>query len=657
MKNLLLLSALLLAGFVAEANIKLPRFFSDNIVLQREHSIPVWGWADAKEKITLQLNKQTITTIAGNDGKWRADFAAENAGGPFVLTIKGKNTITINNVLIGDVWICSGQSNMEMPVGAWGYINNYKQEIAAANYPNIRQFLVPKQTAAQPQNDVSGGEWKLCTPDNAAEFSAVAYFFGRELNQQLNIPVGLINTTWGGTHSETWTSREAFETSDEYKDMISGMKNVDIDELVKTKKENVRLQIEKLQGTPAPSAETIATWKNSDISEAGWHTIKVPGLWETQGLADFDGVVWFRKTIVLDAADAGKAVTIHLSFIDDNDETYINGVKVGGEIGYTSPRNYDIPKGILKAGKNVIAVRITDTGGGGGFWGKAEDIQLVTGQKSIPLEGEWLYNVEAVSANAYTIGPNSYPTLLFNAMLHPLIPYAIKGAIWYQGESNAGRAFQYRKAFPLMINDWRNRWKQGDFPFYFVQLSSFNSNNGNSRKGSEWAELREAQALTLSLPNTGLAVTTDIGNATDIHPKNKQDVGKRLAAVALRKTYGKNNVSSGPVYQSFQTQGNKIIISFLNEGTGLVAMDKYGYLKGFEIAGDDQMFYYATAVIEGDKVIVSNPKVSKPVAVRYGWADDAGEDNLFNNEGFPAPPFRTDNWKSVTENVKYSIGQ
>jgi len=290
------------------------------------------------------------------------------------------------------------------------------------------------------------------------------------------------------------------------------------------------------------------------------------------------------------------------------------------------------------------------------MYGEAENIKISLGDKEFPLSGSWLFSIESIRDVALQLYPNSYPALLYNGMINPLIPFSIKGAIWYQGESNAGRAYQYRTSFPLMINDWRKHWGQGDFPFYFVQLASWNANNGNSQKGSEWAELREAQTLTLSLPNTGMAVTTDIGDAKDIHPKNKQDVGKRLAAIALNKTYNKGNVYAGPTYQFFAIDANKIAITYSSVGSGLMVKDKYGYIKGFEIAGADKIFYYAQAYIDGEKIIVSSNEVAQPVAVRYGWADDAGENNVFNKEGFPAAPFRTDNWKGITEGLKYKVG-
>jgi sialate O-acetylesterase len=381
----------------------------------------------------------------------------------------------------------------------------------------------------------------------------------------------------------------------------------------------------------------------------------LPSLWEQKQLGDLDGVVWFRKTINVSAADAGKEATLELAMIDDNDVTYVNSAKVGATNSYNAYRKYTIPTGILKEGKNVIAVRVEDTGGGGGIYGEASDMKLTIGANVMSLAGDWSFKVEEIFGDANSVGPNSYPTLLFNAMVNPLIPYAIEGAIWYQGEANAGRAFQYRKAFPLMISDWRKRWNEGDFPFYFVQLASFNAANGNSKNGSTWAELREAQTTTLSLPNTGMAVTTDIGNSTDIHPKDKQDVGQRLAAIALHNVYKKDIVYSGPIYKSIKVEGTKASIYFTNIGSGLIA--KNGDLKGLEIAGSDKQFYPARATIEGDHVVVTSDSVNNPIAVRFGWMDDAGEDNLFNKEGFPAAPFKTDSWKGITEEQRFTIGQ
>ena len=656
MKKVILL--LLFAGSSAFvfANIRVAKIFGDNMVLQRNKQIPVWGWADANEKITIQFNHQTKTVKADKDGKWMIKLDNEAAGGPYQLTIKGKNTITFNNVMVGEVWICSGQSNMEFPIEGWGKVMNYQQEEANANYPLIRQIKVPLTVSSTLKDDIPNGEWKECSPQTAGDFTAVGYFFARELYNELKIPIGLINTTWGGTQVESWTSREAFENSDEFKDMIAQMSSLNLDSLAKVRKEASVKKIEALQGS-LPSAEDVQKLKDVDADETHFAHMHLPGLWEGQQLEDLDGVVWFRKTINLPAEDASKAATLELAMIDDNDITYINGVKVGETNSYNAKRNYSIPAGILKEGKNVIAVRVEDTGGGGGIYGDSSDMKLTIGTQSIPLFGDWLFRVESITGGSASVGPNSYPTLLYNAMVNPLIPYAMEGVIWYQGEANAGRAYQYRKAFPLMINDWRKHWNEGDFPFYFVQLASWNADNGNSAKGSTWAELREAQTMTLSLPNTGMAVTTDIGNAADIHPKDKQDVGKRLAAIALHNVYKKDIVFSGPMYQSMRTDGNKIIVSFTQTGSGLMVKDKYGYLKGFEVAGADKQFHYAKAFIDGDKVVVYNDSVSAPVAVHYNWADFADDGNLFNKEGFPASPFRTDSWKGITEENKFTIGQ
>ncbi|PZR26350.1 MAG: hypothetical protein DI535_14615 [Citrobacter freundii] len=654
MKKIIGLTASMFMLVAANAAVKLPKLFTDGMVLQRDKPIAVWGWADPKEKVTVTLNKQTKTVVTDKAGKWTLMLSAESAGGPYTLNVKGKNALAVNDVLIGEVWICSGQSNMEMPIGSWGFIQNYQEEIAEANYPMIRQFAVPKTISLEPKDDVGGDGWKVCSPANAAEFSAVAYFFARDLYKELNVPVGLINTTWGGTMVETWTSREAYENSPEFKDMISKLPKVNLDDLQKEKMERTNAKLQQLQGG-LPKPDEVANWSQPSFQENGWRTLNIPGLWEEQEPGDLDGIVWLRRSFEVSNADAGKKAVIELAMIDDKDESYVNGKLVGSTASYNAKRKYEIPAGVLKAGKNLIAIRITDGGGGGGLYGDAADLKLTVGENTTPLAGKWFYRVEKVSKEQSGVGANSFPTLLFNAMINPLIPYSIRGAIWYQGETNAGRAYEYGKSFPLMITDWRQRWKLGDFPFYFVQLASFGNNNGNSERGSTWAELREAQSQTLSLPNTGMAITTDIGDTKDIHPKNKQDVGKRLAAIALNKTYHKGNPFMGPVYESSKVEGNKIIVTFSNADKGLVVKDKYGYAKGFEIAGADKRFYYATAVIEGNRVILSNPNVSQPVAVRFGWADDAVDDNLYNAEGFPAGPFRSDKWKGITEGVKYTI--
>jgi sialate O-acetylesterase len=451
---------------------------------------------------------------------------------------------------------------------------------------------------------------------------------------------------------ETWISKEAFAQSPAFKDMIKDMPTLNLDSVAKMRSEAVVKKIEAAQGLLV-GKEIAATWSSATLDASNWQQMTLPSLWEGKGLDGLDGVVWFRKTFTVTASEAGKEAILELSTIDDNEVTYVNGTQVGSTNSYNEKRRYTIPTGVLKEGENSISIRIEDTGGGGGVYGDAADMKLTIGNQQQSLAGDWSYRVESLTL-VPSVGPNDYPTLLFNAMINPLIPFAMRGALWYQGETNAGRAYEYRSSFPLMIKDWRNRWQQGNFPFYFVQLASFDAAGGNSTKGSTWAELREAQTRTLSLPNTGMAVTTDVGESKDIHPKNKQDVGKRLAAIALQKTYGKIKVGSGPMYQSMKILGNSVTLSFTSTGSGLMA--KGGdRLTGFEAAGADKIFYPATAVIRGSTVIVSSTEVNKPVAIRYGWSDDAGNINLFNKEGFPASPFRTDNWKGITEASKYAI--
>ncbi|MFI5151997.1 MAG: sialate O-acetylesterase [Chitinophagales bacterium] len=646
----------LLSFLFLSANPRLPKIFGDNMVLQRNRPIPVWGWADPGEKISISLNHQNKSVTADKKGYWKINLDAEPAGGPYQLLLSGRSMISLKNIMVGEVWICSGQSNMEMPIAGWGKINNYQQEIAASDYPLIRQIKVPNTVASAPQDDIPGGEWKICGPETAGEFTAVGYFFARELFKQLHVPIGLINSSWGGTMVETWTSRDAFEQSNEFKSMISSsLPTAQLDSLNKIRHNAVLEKVRALQGDPEPRAIT-ETWNDAAFDDHQWKTIKLPGLWEDQGLGldDLDGIVWFRKTIELAAGETDKPAVLNLDMIDDNDITYVNGVQVGNTNDYAKQRRYILPAGVLKEGKNTIAVRVQDTGGGGGIYGDGS-FSLTVGSRIIPLNGDWYFRVAYISSGG--ISPNSYPTLLFNAMINPLIPFGIQGAIWYQGEANAGRAYQYRKAFPLMITDWRNRWNEGNFPFYFVQLASFNAGNGDSEHGSTWAELREAQTMTLSLPNTGMTVTTDIGEAHDIHPKNKQDVGRRLASIALNNVYAQPMEFSGPVYESMKIEGNRVRLSFRHTGSGLMVKDKYGYVKGFELAGNDQHFHYAKAHLEGNQVVVYQDDLANPVQVRYNWADDAGDGNLFNQEGFPAQPFRTDAWKGMTDTVKFSVAK
>ncbi len=636
----------------AAAQVSLANLFADHMVLQRNAAIPVWGRAAKGEKITVGFHAQTKQTTAGKDGKWILYLDKEQAGGPFVLTVKGKsNTNEIKDVLVGDVWICSGQSNMEWTLNA---TINAEKEMAAAGNENIRHVKIEHAVSVAPLDEIKQTSWQLCNAANAGQFTAVGYYFAKHLQNELHVPIGLINTSWGGTMVETWISKTGLQTNADLAPVAAALPNSTA-QFEKDQVDRIRKNVSAFQYTD--DKEIAKGWESPAYDDSRWSNLKVPKSWEEQGLNELDGTVWYRKTIIVTAADAGKDATLWLGKIDDCDTTFINGVQIGATCTYDKLRKYIIPGKLLKEGKNIIAVKVLDTGGGGGFWGDAGDIKIETASGIVSLAGDWKARVD-IKGSIIATNPNSMPALLYNGMVNPLLPFAIKGVIWYQGESNADRAQQYASSFPLLITDWRSKFGQGHFPFYFVQLASFNANNENGTTGSKWAELRDAQLKALSLPNTGMSVTTDIGDAKDIHPRNKADVGKRLALLALQHDYGKDIVASGPLYKSMQRQNGQIKIQFENTGSGLVATgNKYGYLQGFMIAGADQQFHWAKAWIQDNAVMVWSEAVPEPVAVRYGWTDDNSEGNLFNKEGLPAAPFRTDDWKGLTDGIKYFIGK
>lgn len=645
------ISLLMLCVFTwatALADVSLPALFGNSMVLQRDKPIRIWGTATPGEKITITFKSQKVQLKAEKTGQWKTELAAEPAGGPFTLTVQGRNTIALEDVLIGEVWLLSGQSNMEWTVAR---SMNAQQEIANANDPLIRHYKVQNTVATSPQSQVPGSGWKPALPEHTGSFSAVGYYFARQLRKTLNVPVGLLNSSWGGTHVETWTSREALATSTDFAYLAAQQSQAMMDSAQAARRGRyAALQQQLNEHLDEPNMERRA---QPAYNDAPWGTLQVPGFWERQALPGLDGVVWLRYSFGLSAAQAGAA-TLHLGKIDDNETTFVNGKQVGATQGYNKDRQYSLPAGLLQAGTNTLAIRIDDTGGEGGLYSDAADIylQLADGSRK-PLAGAWKYRVEKVhtSTGGGAMGPNDFATLLYNGMIHPLIPFTFRGALWYQGESNTGRAFSYRKAFPLMIHDWRSRWGMGDFPFYFVQLATyFAGAGGNKNAGDEWAELREAQTLSLQVPNTGMAVTTDIGDPKDIHPTNKQEVGRRLALIALRDTYGQpETLASGPVLTNVVPRNNALMLSFSNIGSGLMANDKYGYLYGFEVAGADRKYHWARAAIEGNQVRVTSDAVPNPVAVRYNWTDNAEAGNLFNKEGLPAGPFRTDEWPRTTE--------
>lgn len=640
------------------AQVKLLPLFSDNMVLQQKTEAPIWGETRPNKTVEIitSWNKKRYTVQADAQGKWKTKVDTPKAGGPYTVTISDGKPVELTNVMIGEVWICSGQSNMEMQVEGWGKVLNYEQEKKEADdYPNIRFLLVEKAMSPKPVENITAVEngWQVCSSKSVADFSAAGYFFGRDLNKYRNVPIGLIDTSWGGTIIETWTSNEALATMPGMQKRLKALDGLPDSQEGRKKKfeadvEAWKANIEKID-KGCNNGETV--WASADFDDKTWKSMKVPGLMQENGLPGFNGLVWFRKTIDIPAAWAGKELTLNVGVIDDNDFTYFNGVEVGHTEGWMAPRSYKIPGELVKGGKTVIAVRVLDTGGTGGINGSPESISLrLSDSEAIQMAGDWKYQVSLDMREIDPMpvdmswNPNS-PTFLFNAMLNPLIPYAIKGAIWYQGESNAPEAYQYRELMPLMITDWRNRWGY-DFPFYMVQLANFMAQPKEPVE-STWAELREAQTRTLKLENTGMAVTIDIGDANDIHPKNKQEVGRRLALAARAQTYGEKISYSGPMYETYRIEGNKIRIYLKHTDKGLKTKDG-GKVQGFAIAGVDHKFHWADAVIEGNTVVVSSPDVAFPIAVRYAWADNP-VCNLYNGAGLPASPFRTDDWKGVTD--------
>lgn len=632
------------------AEVTLPQVIGSHMVLQRNAPVKIWGWADKGERVTVTMAGQSVRAKTDKEGKWEVTLEPMAAGGPFEMQIEGKNKLTLEDILVGDVWICSGQSNMEWPVYN---TNNAEEEVPGANYPELRLFDVPHNVQLMPVDDVPEAAWAPCTPESVYNFSAVGYFFGKYLHRELDVPIGLISTNWGGTNVETWTSREMSMTDPEMKAGVESIDGMDIEALAEKLEQDRREMLASLGELGSGTVDGEPVWARENIDLEEWKEMEVPGLWEEKGLPGVDGVVWFRKTVTLTAEQAGSNALLSLGAIDDSDWTWINGIEVGNlNNQYDKARFYRIDPGILKEGENTIVVRVEDTGGGGGFWGSPEEMFLRAGDQTLPLSGTWLFRVSSEGFRLIAqsaVNPNSKPTLLFNGMIHPLLHYRVLGAIWYQGESNAGRAYRYRTLFSNLIRDWRNQWKNPEMGFYFVQLANYMQPREQPGP-SEWAELREAQAMALSLPKTGMAVTIDIGNANDIHPRNKQDVGKRLALAALHDTYGKDVVYSGPVFQSMKVEGNKATLTCDPMDSSLMIRDKYGYVKGFAIAGEDQVFHWAKGLQQGNSIVLWSDRVDTPVAVRYGWADNPDDVNLYNTEGLPASPFRTDQWPGITAN-------
>jgi len=631
---------------LASAEVRLPSLFGEHMVLQRESEVAVWGWAEPLEQVRVRgtwSDEDESLVRAGRDGAWRTSLRTGAAGGPYRLIVEGANKVEIGDVWLGEVWIASGQSNMEWPLAA---TDGAEAALAAAGDARLRLFTVAKAIAPEPARDVAGA-WRVCEPESAREFSAVAYHFGRELRSALDVPIGMIHTSWGGTPAEAWTSRATLERF--FPEFAPALE---------------RLRAARSAGE-APLAERRAAWwsalperdpglrsgwaRAGGAGEEGWTSVALPATFEDLGWSGFDGCVWFRRAVELPASWAGSAVRLELGPADDLDRTYFNGELVGetsADGRWQEPRRYDVPAALVRAGRNDLAVLVVDTGGLGSL-GAAGNVRPPL--RLVRSDGEELDLGPGWSARrGASLGelgepPRDWlnaglPSVLHNGMIAPLVPFGLRGAIWYQGESNVGRYEQYRRLFPAMIADWRAAWGRGDFPFYYVQIAPYRYDGDRGQA----ALLREAQALALAQPNAGMAVTMDVGDPDDIHPRNKRDVGRRLAALALSRDYGRDVPCAGPCCGALLVVGGRARLEFHGVGGGLATTDD-GPPGPFQVAGEDRVFHAAEARIMGERVEVWSGEVARPVAVRYAWGA-ADTPNLRNAEGFPAPSFRTDRW-------------
>ncbi len=634
--------------------IKLPAVIGSHMVLQQKSDAPLWGWAKAGENVTVtgSWDGKPVVTTAGSDGKWMVKLKTPAAGGPYTVSLNGKNKIVLEDILIGEVWLCSGQSNMEMPLKGWpqwgGPITGSEEAVKDANYPNMRLFTVKKATSFVAV-DTCSGQWEACTPVTAADFSATGYFFGLELLKKMNIPIGLIHSSWGGTAAEAWTSSDFISKIPKF---ATSPGKCDPELFYKTAIDNYYKESEKwVKSIGIGFSDPGPDWTLTSGSGPDWKDIKVPCEWSKTTFGAFNGIIDYQVTVKVPKAWISKETVLELGPIDEMDVTWINGKLVGYHLNpgdYGTPRVYEIPAGKLLAGNNIISVQVANTSGLGGILGKEQDIKIrlkTSKSKVKALAGTW----KARKSRAFESLPRmpdcincnypNTPTMLYNGMIRPIIPFGIKGAIWYQGESNRYDGMLYRKIFTGMIQNWRHDWNQGDFPFYFVQIAPYNYNDKFST-----GLLREAQEYaTKILPNTGMVVTMDIGELRNIHPGNKLDVGKRLAGWALAKDYGfLNTAHTGPTYRAMQVENNTIRIMFDNISGGITSFGNE--LAGFQIAGADRIFKPARALIDDNRaVLVFSDEVKVPVAVRFGW-NSTDITNLFNVLGLPCGPFRTDAW-------------
>ena len=624
--------------------IRLSRLFGDGMVLQRNSCVKIWGWAPAGEEIRVRFKDQIYSGTTAMDGRWKVSLQTEDAGGPFEMIIQsydGTEHIRLVNILLGDVWLCSGQSNMEMKMDSIQH--TFPKDIVYGENDAIRQFLVPvAYHFEQPCVDLESGGWEAADAVSIMNFSAAAYFFAAKLYEQYHVPIGLIQASLGGAPIEAFMSEEALATFPDAAEELRKLKDRKyLEALAHEDHVNQEQWYRYVNLNDAGLLVGETPYYDPSFNASDWPSIPVPSYWEEEGLGSFNGSVWFRKEVEVLSGELGLPATLELGNVVDEDTVYLNGVQIGAQTSQYISRMYNIPEGLLQRGRNTIVVRVVNVSGKGGFY-KGKPYRLQIGERSIDVSGDWQYRIGA------KCGPMPEPSFiqwrpagLYNGMIAPMVPYSLKGVIWYQGESNLNKPELYESLFRTLITDWREKWGMGDLPFLYVQLPNY-SDPSNIPTESQWAELREAQRKTLVVPMTGMAVAIDIGESNDIHPVNKKDIGNRLALAAQRVAYKDVKVvSSGPLFQFAEKIGNRMILHFLNTGGGLVT-NNGGALRHFALTGAHQPFLWANARIENDCVVVWHEEIPDPVQVRYGWADNPDTANLYNREGFPASPFSTE---------------
>ncbi len=621
------------------ADIFLPRIISSGAVLQHGEPNTLWGWANNGEVVSITLNGKQLGQVTAQAGTWKFELPAQKPGGPNTLVFQGNNKLSLQDIYFGDVWIAGGQSNMENPLARVN--QRFPDVIPNANNPAIRYFRAPKQyDFRSPKKDFQGGNWAGVTPETAPKMSAVAWFFAQDIHKHHKIPIGIIDNSYGGSAAESWMSEDALKAFPQHLQVARQFQNDNyLQSLINEDNRASSNWFNFVNGNDLGLRDNIK-WFDKNLRTADWKTMEIPGYWVDKGLGELNGVIWFRKELILPQSFSRQPGMLEMGRIIDADEAWINGIKVG-ETGYQyPPRQYDFRVATLRPGKNVIVVRAITNSGKGGFIPDKPYV-LRVGSTNMDLSGPWQYKIGVTTS---PLAPRKFeswkqPLGFYNAMLAPLLETNIKGVIWYQGETNADRPKEYETLFPAMIRNWREKFNQGDFPFVFVQLPNFKESHSEPQE-SDWAETRAAQALALNEPNTAMAVTIDVGEWNDIHPTDKKSVGERVALATRKLVYGENNlVASGPTFQSMEIKGSHVRLTFDNVGGGLVIKGDKKSPDGFTIAGSDGKFYWAETKLKKKYLEVWSDKVPEPKRIRYAWADNPVQANLYNKEGLPAPPF------------------